>query len=166
MPDECIPGGYVGLFESDFLPHLFNADHFFACCPQLHPSGHRHQLSDVSRPVIAAQQFDPAFLQLYGTEKMFYQKWDVGWMFSQRRHANRKPVQAVIEIRSKAPLSDSSLQVAISRGDHAHVQFSLFVCADGAYFALLKDAKQPYLRRERRFADLVEKDGAAARLLE
>src|SRR5215467_2117061 len=97
---------------------------------------------------------------------MFYQKRDIGRMFSERRHANRKPIQAVVEIRSKASLSDSFLQVAISRGDHAHVQFSLFVRADGAYFALLKDAKQPYLRRKRRFADLVEKDCAAVRLLE
>ncbi|HKE03218.1 MAG TPA: hypothetical protein VKE91_04120, partial [Blastocatellia bacterium] len=74
-------------------------------------------------------------------------------MFSERRHANRKSIQAVIEIGSKAPLSDSSLQVAISRGDHAHIQFSLFVRADGAYFALLKYAKQPYLRRKGRFAE-------------
>src|SRR5215470_11372874 len=96
---------------------------------------------------------------------MFYQKRDIGRMFSERRHANRKPIQAVIEIRSKASLSDSSLQVTISRGNHAHIQFSLLVRADGAYFALLKDAKQPYLRRKGRFANLVEKDGAPVRLL-
>jgi hypothetical protein len=32
--------------------------------------------------------------------------------------------------------------------------------------SLLKDAKQWHLRRKRRFADLVEEDGAAARLFE
>jgi hypothetical protein len=145
---------------------MFNADHFFACRPQLHSPGHCYQLPDVSWPVIATQQINPAILQLRRTEKMLYQKRYIRWTLSQRRHANREPVQAVIEIRSKTPLSDSSFQVAIGCGDHPHIHCFLMARADGTYFALLKDAKQWRLRRKRRFADLVEEDGPAARLFE
>src|SRR5262249_11923151 len=97
---------------------------------------------------------------------MFYQKRDVGWTFSERRHVNRKLVQAIIEIRSKAPLLDRSLQITIGCGDHSHIYFFLKARADRAYFAFLKDAKQPHLGRKRRFADLVEEDGPAVCLFE
>src|SRR5215475_5762288 len=156
----------IRLIKSDFLPYQFDTDHSFACRVQFHPPGHLHQLSDVSRPVIVAQQFHSAFLQLRRAEKMSHQKRDIGWTFPERRHPNRKPLQTVIKIRSKTPLSDGSLQVAISRGDHARVQFTLFMRADGAYFPLLNNAKQPHLRRKRRFADLIEKDATASRLFE
>ena len=57
---------------------------------------------------------------------------------------------------------DCRIEVAVRRGDDAHVDCRLRPGADRPYRALLEDAQQLRLQSERHVADLVEEDGAAA----
>ena len=75
-------------------------------------------------------------------------------------------VEAVEQILAEAALADLACQIAVRRGDHAHVDADGLVAADALELALLQHAQQLRLRRGRDLADLVEEQRAAVGLLE
>src|SRR5690349_806774 len=80
---------------------------------------------------------------------------------AQRREADREHAQPVVEVASEAPLAHRLGEVAVRRGDDAHVDPPGGVGADGPYLAVLEDAQQLRLDRRARLADLVEEERAA-----
>ena len=54
-------------------------------------------------------------------KKVFCEKSDVVTPLPQRRDLDRKDIEAVEEIRAKAPLLDVGAQIPVTRSDHAHV---------------------------------------------
>ena len=75
-------------------------------------------------------------------------------------------VEAVEEVLAERPLGDHLRQVAVRRGDDAHVDRLLHRAAHGAHALLLQHAEQARLHLQRHLADLVEQEGAALGLLE
>ena len=59
------------------------------------------------------------------------------------------------------PVLDLRVQVAVGRGDDAHVDGDVGLAADRAEPALLQDAQQLHLQVQRQLADLVEEERAA-----
>ncbi len=82
----------------------------------------------------------------------------------QRRHGNRKHVQAIEQVLAEASRLHVGDQVAVGGRDDAHVDFHGLAPADRLDFALLQRAQQLDLRGERQFADLVEEQRAAVGL--
>src|SRR5205814_839634 len=58
------------------------------------------------------------------------------------------------------------LEVTVGRGDYARVGTARIVAADRLVLPFLQDAQELHLQGGRDIADLVEKNGAAVRLLE
>ncbi|OLB62902.1 MAG: hypothetical protein AUI11_03695 [Acidobacteria bacterium 13_2_20CM_2_66_4] len=85
---------------------------------------------------------------------------------AKRRHRDANHVEAVQQIDAKASRLDFATEVAIRCGDDAHVDAAREVLAHAPDFSLLDDAQQLGLRSRRQFADLVEKQRSAMRLLE
>ncbi len=80
---------------------------------------------------------------------------------------DRKHVEPVsTDRRGSAPLPPRALQVAVGRGDHAHVDAQAARTADALELALLQHAQQLRLRLGRQLADLVEEQRAAVGQLE
>ena len=55
------------------------------------------------------------------------------------------------------------VEVAVGRGDDAHVDVQRLVAADALERALLQEAQELHLRRRRDLADLVEEERAPGR---
>jgi hypothetical protein len=85
---------------------------------------------------------------------------------AQRRHAQARHVEPVVEIRAKASGGDLLAQVAVRRGDDPRRHAQRRAAADALEGPLLEHAQQHRLERGIEIADLVEEDRAAARLLE
>ena len=76
-------------------------------------------------------------------------------------------LQPVVEVLPEARRRATSCgEVAVGRGDDAHVDRAARVLADAADLALLQHAQQLDLHRRRHLADLVEEQRAAVRRLE
>ena len=76
-------------------------------------------------------------------------------------------VQAVEQILAERPLLDHVAQVAIGRGDDAHVDdASAAVGADLLQLARFEESQQQALHPQRHLADFVEEDGAHVGRLE
>src|SRR5262249_57336227 len=95
-----------------------------------------------------------------------HEQLEIARAVAQRRHHDREDVQAEEEIRAEAPLRDLLLEVAIRRGDHAHVDALGLRRADRLDLALLEHAQELHLRVERELADFVGEDRAAGGDLE
>ena len=90
----------------------------------------------------------------------------VGAAHAQRRHLDVDDVEAVVEVLAEAPFAHLGREIAVGRGDEAHVDLDRLVAADALERPLLEDAQQLDLRRQRDLADLVEEERAAVGLLE
>src|SRR4051794_35333378 len=90
----------------------------------------------------------------------------VGRARAQGRHLQADDVEAVEEVLPKLSLRDHVLEVAIRRGDYAHVDADRLVASDALELAFLQEAQQLYLHRGRDLADLVEEERAVVRLEE
>ena len=64
------------------------------------------------------------------------------------------------------PSRDLLLEIAVRRGDDAHVDLDRLAAADPLELALLQDAQQLDLHVQRELADLVEEQRAAVGQLE
>ena len=80
---------------------------------------------------------------------------------AQRRDVDDDLRQAVVEVLAEAAVRDQRLQVLVRRADDAHVDRDLVAAADALDHALLQEAQQLGLQRERQVADLVEEQRAA-----
>jgi hypothetical protein len=77
------------------------------------------------------------------------------------RAATGEDVQAVEEVGAEAALGHFGRQVAVGRGDDAHVDLDRLGRTDGDDLAFLKRAQQLGLQRQRHLGDLVEQQRAA-----
>ena len=77
-----------------------------------------------------------------------------------------KTFEPVVEVGAEAARGDLGVQVAVRRGDDAHVDAQAARAADALELALLQHAQQLRLRLERQLADLVEEQRAAVGELE
>ena len=102
-----------------------------------------------------------AFFGGKARQKMPGQRRDVRRPLAQRRHRDRKHVQAVEQIFAEAARFHVGDQVAIGGGDDAHIDLDRLARADRLDLALLDGAQELDLRRRRQFADLVEEQCAA-----
>ena len=75
-------------------------------------------------------------------------------------------IEPVEQVGAEPLRRNLRLEVDLARGDEAHVERHGLVGAEARDDALLEDAQQLRLQVERHGADLVEQDGAAARMFE
>src|SRR2546430_5059689 len=68
-----------------------------------------------------------------------------------------------VQVGPEAAALDVLLEVAVRRGDDAHVHRDRLRPADGDRLALLEHAEQLHLRRGGHLTDLVQEEGATAR---
>ena len=78
----------------------------------------------------------------------------------------RQDVEPVVEVGPEGAALARGDEVAVGRGDDAHVDLERLAAADALDLALLQDAQELGLHRQRHVADLVEEERAAARALE
>ena len=93
--------------------------------------------------------------------EMLDQQRDVLAPFAQRRHLDRDDVEPVEQVLEELAVGDQLPQIAIGRGDHAHVDLLRALGAERLELAILQHAQQLRLHRQRDGADLVEEDRAA-----
>jgi hypothetical protein len=75
---------------------------------------------------------------------------------AQRRHLDLDHVEAVIEIFAERAAADHLGEVAVGRGDDAHVDLDRLLAADALEAELLQDAQELGLQAQGQLADLVE----------
>ncbi len=83
---------------------------------------------------------------------------------AQRRHGNRKDVQAIEQVLPKAPRFDLGDEVTVAGADETHIDLDGFARADRLDFVLLNGAQELHLRGNGQLADLVEKERPARSL--
>src|ERR1700730_7741365 len=85
--------------------------------------------------------------------------------FAQRRHLNRKNVEAVKQVATKVSSSDGCLQVTVGSSDHADIRLDRPSSADTLKLMFLKDTQESDLRLGGKFSNFIEKDRAPMRQL-
>ena len=90
-----------------------------------------------------------------------HQQRNVFRTLAQRRDADRKHVEAVVQIGAELLFADQSFEIAIGGRDQASVGTQGSRRTQALEFALLQNAQQLRLEIERYFADLVQEHGAA-----
>jgi hypothetical protein len=91
---------------------------------------------------------------------------DVLASLAQRRQVDLDDLQPVVEVLAETPFAHLALEVAVGRGDDAHVDGERLGAAHPLEGALLQDPQHLRLRLRGHVADLVEEDRAAVRGLE
>src|SRR6185503_18901082 len=133
------------------------------------------ELADVAGPVVAHHQLHRLLAEapdgladLVGValEEMIGEDRDVLAPLAERRQPEREDLEPVVEILAEAAPGDLLLQVAVGRGDDAHVDVLRRRGADRADLPLLERAEELRLERRRRLRDLVEEERAPVRDLE
>ena len=99
-------------------------------------------------------------------EEVLHEQRDVLAALAQRRQLHRDHVQPVEEILAERAVGDHLREVAVGRGDDAHVDLDRVRVADALELALLQHAQQLRLQRRAHRPDLVEEQRALVRLLE
>ena len=99
-------------------------------------------------------------------QQLHGQRQDVVAPLAQRRERQRKDVEAVVEILAEAAGGDFLAQAAVGGREHAHIERDRRAAAEALDFALLQDAQQLRLQRQRHLGDFIEQQRAALRLLE
>src|SRR3954468_8530870 len=91
---------------------------------------------------------------------------DVLGTLPQRRDPEREDGEPVIQIFAEATFLGCLAQIAVRRGEHAHVDGSRQRATEAGDFPLLQDSEELRLQIERQFANLVEEERSFLRLLE
>ena len=91
---------------------------------------------------------------------------DVVAPLAQGRHVDVDDVEPVVEVLAEGSLADLLLEVAVGRGDDAHVDLDRLLAADALELALLEHAQDLDLHVLVDLADLVEEEGALVGELE
>ena len=94
------------------------------------------------------------------------QRFDVAGTLAKRRDPDREHVQPVVEIFAEAAGCDLLAEVAVGRGDDAHVHPQFGLGADRLHAPVLEHAKEARLQVGAHLADLVEQQRPAIRGLE
>ena len=85
---------------------------------------------------------------------------------AQRREAQPDLREAEEEVLAEVSRVDLVAEIAVRRGDDAHVDLHRGVVTDAHDLVTLEHAQELRLERHRQLADLVDEDGAAGRRLE
>ena len=94
------------------------------------------------------------------------QRRDVVLAVAQRRHLDRDDVEPVEQVLAELALLHHLAQVAVGRGDDAHVHAQRAGAAEPLELVLLEHAQDLRLRARAHVADFVEEQRAAVGLLE
>src|SRR5437773_5952100 len=95
------------------------------------------------------------------------EKWDILLARTQRRHGDAHDVEAKIKIIAEFSLPHQLLKVLVRRCDHPDIGTQGLRATDAFERALLAHYSQQFhLRARIDLTNLIEKDGAAVRLLE
>src|SRR5262249_32396792 len=130
-----------------------------------HVPGPRGGPKIFERPLVAAPD-RLSRLARVAIDEVFHQQRNVLRPLAQRRHRNRKHVQAIVEVAAERARLDRGLKVAVRRRDHAYVDVNRCGPTDTVELPLLQDAQQRDLGFHRQVAHLVEEYGPAVRQLE
>src|SRR5262249_2185887 len=98
--------------------------------------------------------------------KVTHEQRNIARASAQRRHANRKDVQAIIQIGAKLPVLDHLDEVGIRPGDQAHIDLQRLGAPQALELLLLENAQELGLQFERDVADLIQKQRAVVGELE
>src|ERR1019366_2195588 len=91
---------------------------------------------------------------------------DVARAGAPRGQRKRNNVKAIIKIGAKAAVADGGFERAVGGRDDADVDVYGLVRSQAVELALLQDAEQFWLQRERHHTNLIEQQGATAGRLE
>ena len=133
------------------------------------------QLAHVARELVAREHLEHLGRDARGgaaealgvaRDEVLDEQRDVPAPLAQRRHAHRHDLQAEEQVLAEAARGDLVLEIAVGRGDDAHVDLDGLGRADAPDLALLQHAQELHLHLGADLADLVEEQRAAVRLLE
>ena len=110
---------------------------------------------------IGGQAHGAVAVAAHGLDEVLDQERQILETLAQRRHLDRKHVEAVEQVLAERALEDRVLEVAMRGRDDAHVAAHAAVAADALVGALLQHAQDLDLHRQRHVADLVEEQRAA-----
>src|SRR5690606_713866 len=156
-----------------FALYDVDADHLFRV-----ESGHTTiqilELANVSRPAIGLEALHRCGIKALGWKALLNhprqevpnELGNVFGPFAQRWQPDGNDVEPVEKVLAKEPLADQQSEVAVRSGDDANVRADRHPAPHRRVLALLQHTKEPRLRLDRHVTDLVEKEGAAIRLLE
>ena len=94
------------------------------------------------------------------------QRRDVLAPLRKARQRDREDMQSMVEVAPEGARGDRAGEIAVGRRDDAHVDGDLALAAEPGDAVVLECPQQLDLGGQRHLADLVEEQGAAARLLE
>ena len=97
---------------------------------------------------------------------MIHQERDVLAPVAQRRDVNADDIETVEQILAEPTMLDLGFQVAVGRGENAHIGPQGGVASDPGKFPRLEDSEQFALDFQGHFTDFVEEQGASVALLE
>ena len=136
---------------------------------------HVLQFTDVAGPRIRLNRIESGFCESsrrtpivggIAQQKTFREQSEIFRPLAQRRHDDRDDIQAIQQIFAERVLFDHVGEIAIGRGDDAHVRAPRDRVADAFVFAILDEAQQFRLQRKRHIADFIEKQSAAFGLID
>ena len=107
-----------------------------------------------------------AVVRARALEEVVGQRPDVRAALAQRRQREREDGQPVVEVLSKAPLTDRRPEVLVGRGDDPHVHGLVPGGPEAPHRALFQHFEELRLERLGQEPDLVEEDRSAVRRLE
>src|SRR4030095_11131971 len=131
------------------------------------PLDHVFKLANIARPGIGLEHLhdcrrdirDPlpqswAILQ----RQVPHQEGNIFCPFAERRYANRKDVEAIVEVGPKSVFPNGCLEIAVRRRDHANVDRDRMGRSDPLELAFLENPEELWLELERQVADLVQEE--------
>jgi hypothetical protein len=98
-----------------------------------------------------------------GVDELLEEQGDVLASPAQGRQIELHHLDAVVEVPAEGAVPHLSREIAVGRGDHAHVGLLGAGCPERLVLPLLKHAQQPDLQGLAYLANLVEEQGPAAR---
>jgi hypothetical protein len=128
------------------------------------------QLANISGPPIAHQQVDGSLRQSVDPLSEFVREsfkeehrkfGDIGLTVSQWGHLKWKDIQAVEQVGAEASALYRFTEIAVGRGDHAHINAHGPAAAYGLELVLLKNAEELNLSLPRKFPDFIQEDCSA-----
>ena len=134
---------------------------------------HVAQLTDVAAPRMAPQELQVAGLDRFDglvhlrgkdVREMAGILVDIGRTFAERRQFDLENGEPVIEVFAEVARCDLCGQVAVGRGDNAHVDFRGFRFAYFDEFSAFEHPQQFCLQVDRHFTDLIEEERPAVGL--
>ena len=123
------------------------------------PMVRRHQVLGFRRELLGVKR--QAVGRTVARQEAIGQHRNVDGAFAQRRQADRKGVDAVVEVLAEPAFADEHVEWAIGRRDQAEVDVNRLIATQALEPAFLKHTQQLGLCHQRHVADLVKEQGTA-----